>query len=42
MVEVIDLAEKKNETGLVTVRLSTFNQAEVKVFEGELTVLVQK
>ncbi|MNE80861.1 hypothetical protein D3C80_1774690 [compost metagenome] len=42
IVEVIDLAEKKNETGLVTVRLSTFNQTEVKVFEGELTVLVQK
>ncbi|KUP23010.1 MaoC family dehydratase [Paenibacillus sp. DMB5] len=42
IVEVIDLAEKKNETGLVTVKLSTFNQAEIKVFEGELSVLVQK
>ncbi|MNY54399.1 bifunctional aldehyde dehydrogenase/enoyl-CoA hydratase [compost metagenome] len=42
MVEVIDVIEKKNENGIVTVRLSTFNQSDEKVFEGELSVLVRK
>lgn len=42
MVEVIDVIEKKNENGIVTVRLSTYNQSDEKVFEGELSVLVRK
>lgn len=42
MVRVIDVKEKKNETGLVTVKFSTFNSKEELVFEGDLTVLVQK
>ncbi|WP_310833142.1 MaoC family dehydratase [Paenibacillus pedocola] len=42
IVEVIDVIEKKNENGIVTVRLSTFNQSDEKVFEGELSVLVRK
>ncbi|WNS44052.1 MaoC family dehydratase [Paenibacillus sp. MMS20-IR301] len=42
VIEVIGLSSKKNETGLVTVSLSTFNQADEKVFAGELTVLVNK
>lgn len=42
VVEVIDVIEKKNENGIVTVRLSTFNQSDEKVFEGELSVLVRK
>lgn len=42
IVEVIDVIEKKNENGIVTVRLSTFNQSDERVFEGELSVLVRK
>lgn len=42
VVEVSALQEKKNETGSVTVFLSTFNQRDEKVFEGELTVLIKK
>ncbi|MNN96212.1 hypothetical protein D3C81_2151570 [compost metagenome] len=42
VVEVTGLKEKKNETGSVTVWLSTFNQKDEKVFEGELTVLVKQ
>ena len=40
VVEVIELVEKKNYTGIVTVLLTTFNQKEEKVFEGELSVLI--
>lgn len=42
VVEVTSLREKQNETGIVTVRLSTFNDKDEKVFEGELSVLVKK
>ncbi|ULO09815.1 MaoC family dehydratase [Paenibacillus sp. 19GGS1-52] len=42
IVEVIEVREKKNETGLVTVRLSTFNNKDEKVFEGDLSVLVKQ
>ncbi|MCM3171991.1 MaoC family dehydratase [Paenibacillus sp. MER 99-2] len=42
MVEVIEVKEKKNEAGLVTVKFSTFNSREELVFEGDLTVLVKK
>ncbi|APB70884.1 hypothetical protein PPYC1_11155 [Paenibacillus polymyxa] len=42
IVEVIGIKEKRNETGLVTVLLSTFNNKEEKVFEGDLSVLVKQ
>lgn len=42
IVEVIAVQEKKNETGLVTVLLSTFNDKEEQVFEGDLSVLVKQ
>ncbi|KQY94497.1 hypothetical protein ASD24_02775 [Paenibacillus sp. Root52] len=41
-VKVIDVEEKRNETGLVTVKFSTFNSKDELVFEGDLTVLVKK
>lgn len=42
LVRVTELREKRNETGLVTVLLTTFNGKEEVVFEGELTVLIRK
>ena len=42
IVEVIDKKAIKNETGLLTVLLSTFNDKEEKVFEGDLTVLIKR
>ncbi|MGC5772756.1 MaoC family dehydratase [Paenibacillus pabuli] len=42
LVEVIEVKEKRNDTGLVTVRFSTFNHNEELVFTGDLSVLVQK
>ncbi|ASR48867.1 hypothetical protein B4V02_20275 [Paenibacillus kribbensis] len=42
MVEVTALREKLDETGIVTVMLTTFNDKDEKVFEGELSVLVHK
>ncbi|URJ58314.1 MaoC family dehydratase [Paenibacillus polymyxa] len=42
IVEVIGVKEKRNGTGLVTVLLSTFNNKEEKVFEGDLSVLVKQ
>ncbi|WP_342416791.1 MaoC family dehydratase [Paenibacillus sp. FSL R10-2782] len=42
IVEVTALREKLNETGIVTVMLTTFNNKDEKVFEGELSVLVNK
>lgn len=42
MVEVIEVREKRNETGLVTVLLSTFNNKDEKVFEGDLSVIVKQ
>jgi acyl dehydratase len=41
IVEVIDKKEKKNETGILTVLLSTFNDKKEKVFEGDLSVLIK-
>jgi len=41
IVEVIDLQEKRNQTGIVTVTLSTYNDKEEKVFVGDLSVLVK-
>lgn len=40
--EVIDLDENRKSTGIVTVRLSTFNQDERKVFEGDLSAIIRK
>ncbi|MFK4342774.1 MULTISPECIES: MaoC family dehydratase [unclassified Paenibacillus] len=42
IVEVIAVNEKNNGTGIVTVLLSTYNNKDVKVFEGELSVLINK
>jgi acyl dehydratase len=42
IVEVIDKKATKNETGLLTVLLCTFNDKEEKVFEGDLTVLIKR
>ena len=42
IVEVIDKKATKNETGILTVSLSTFNDKEEKVFEGDLSVLIKR
>ena len=42
IVEVIDRQAIKNETGILTVLLSTFNDKEEKVFEGDLSVLIKR
>lgn len=40
--EVINKKTIKDETGILTVLLSTFNDKEEKVFEGELSVLMKR
>src|SRR3954452_13733700 len=43
IVKVIDKkANKKSESGILTVLLSTFNDTEEKVFECELSVLIKQ
>ncbi|WP_026691986.1 MaoC family dehydratase [Peribacillus kribbensis] len=42
IVEVIDMNSTKIETGILTVSLSTFNDKDEKVFEGELSVLIKR
>ncbi|MFJ6268013.1 MaoC family dehydratase [Lysinibacillus xylanilyticus] len=42
IVKVIDKKATKNETGILTVLLSTFNDKEEKVFEGELSALIKR
>ena len=42
IVEVIDKKTTKDESGVVTVLLSTFNDTEEKVFEGDLSVLIKR
>ncbi|PFN76535.1 hypothetical protein COJ85_32595 [Bacillus sp. AFS076308] len=42
VVEVIEKKAKGNETGILTVLLSTFNVKEEKVFEGDLSVLIKR
>lgn len=42
IVEVIDKKSTKNDSGILTVLLSTFNEKEEKVFEGELSVLINR
>ncbi|MDC3418317.1 MaoC family dehydratase [Aquibacillus salsiterrae] len=41
-VEVIDKKTTKSDSGIVTVLLSTFNDQEEKVFEGDLSVLIKR
>lgn len=41
IVKVIDKQERKFESGILTVRLTTYNQNEVKVLEGELSALIK-
>ncbi|MFL6479386.1 MAG: MaoC family dehydratase [Bacillales bacterium] len=41
-VEVIDKKASKDETGILTVSLSTFNNRDEKVFEGDLSVLIKR
>jgi acyl dehydratase len=42
IVEVIEKRTTTNETGILTVLLSTFNDKEEKVFEGNLSVLIKR
>jgi acyl dehydratase len=42
MVEVLDKKATKNESGILTVSLSTINDKEEKVFEGDLSVLIKR
>jgi len=42
IVEVIDKKATKEESGILTVLISTFNAHEEKVFEGELSVLIKR
>ncbi|MGE8037081.1 MaoC family dehydratase [Lysinibacillus sp. NPDC093692] len=42
IVKVIDKKATKNEMGILTVLLSTFNDKEEKVFEGELSALINR
>ncbi|MCF3943800.1 MaoC family dehydratase [Oceanobacillus alkalisoli] len=42
LVEVLDKKVIKKETGLLTVSLSTFNDKEEKVFEGDITALIKR
>ncbi|ULT59437.1 MaoC family dehydratase [Neobacillus drentensis] len=41
-VEVIDKKATLDETGILTVSLSTFNNKDEKVFEGDLSVLIKR
>ncbi|ADM36579.1 MaoC family dehydratase [Bacillus spizizenii] len=42
IVKVLDKQPKRNELGILTVLLSTYNHKEEKVFEGELSVLMKQ
>ncbi|MCQ6281290.1 MaoC family dehydratase [Bacillus sp. EB600] len=42
IVKVIDKKATKNETGILTVLLSAFNDKKEKVFEGELSALIKR
>lgn len=42
IVQVIDKNAKNEEYGIITLSFSTYNQKEVKVFEGELSVLIKR
>jgi len=38
---VLDVEEKQNKTGILTLRLSTFNQREEQVFQADFVVLMK-
>ncbi|WP_194165670.1 hypothetical protein [Oceanobacillus sp. CFH 90083] len=40
--EVIDKKEIKEEFGIITVLLTTYNDKEEKVFKGELSALIRR
>ncbi|MCM3727062.1 MaoC family dehydratase [Neobacillus cucumis] len=42
VVEVIEKKARENETGILTVLISTFNDKEEKVFEGDLSALIKR
>jgi acyl dehydratase len=42
IVEVIDKKVIKKEAGIITVRLSTYNDKEEKVFKGDLSALIKR
>lgn len=42
VIKVIDKQPRKDNTGILTVKLSTYNQHEKKVVEGELSALIKK
>ncbi|OLQ46661.1 hypothetical protein BHT94_11965 [Bacillus licheniformis] len=42
IVKVLDKQPKRNQLGILTVLLSTYNHKEEKVFEGELSVLIKQ
>lgn len=42
VIKVIDKQPRKDNTGILTVKLSTYNQHEKKVVEGELSALLKK
>lgn len=42
IVEVLDKNAVKEESGIVTVLISTYNHKEEKVFRGELSVLIKR
>ncbi|RLL48308.1 MaoC family dehydratase [Oceanobacillus piezotolerans] len=41
-VEVINKKALKNETGIITLRLSTYNLKKEKVFKGDLSALIKR
>ena len=42
IVEVIDKKTTNKEAGIITVLLSTYNEKEQKVFEGDLSALIKR
>lgn len=42
IVQVIDKKAIKKDQGIITISLSTYNDKEEKVFEGDLSVLIKR
>ncbi|MED3561640.1 MaoC family dehydratase [Bacillus xiapuensis] len=40
--KVIDIKAMKNQTGILTILLTTLNDKEEKVFEGEMSALIER
>jgi acyl dehydratase len=40
VVEVIDILPKRRGNGIVTIQLNTYNQNDVKIFQAELSALI--